>query len=191
MRALSPSVLAFAGVLAVALPAGAVAPCPDTCHFSQGQPLLLADVKQLWVRPCDTPTGGTETCVAQRLDRSGKVLAVAPVPTLFDGEFPRRELEGHTVVGLHWQSPWADLTRPYAIQLAGQTVQLSIEKDTLVCTAPGSPVTRRPLGCAPKSARPFAGFPKDPGVMVLMATCAIPSGEHEVVATCDVLGGTP
>ena len=185
-RSAVPSLVA---VLTLGTPAAAVAPCHDVCHLAQGQPLLLQDARQLWVRRCDTAKDGTQSCVVQRTDLAGKVLVEKPAPTLFDNDFAKRELAGKVVVRLDPRGAWSDLSRPFELEAGNRKVSLSIDKDAVVCTPAGSTGARRALGCTPRTVQPYAVVTRGYGVIVAVAACAAGSGgEREVVATCEIAG---
>lgn len=179
-----PAALCFALLTLTAAPAHALAPCPDICHFAQGTPMLLADRLQIWVRRCATPAGGDRTCVAQRLDRYGNVLAEKRAPHLRDREFEKAELEGHKVVRFEHQSAWTDLGKPYVLEPTARAVKLEIAGDTLVCTPAGQRAMRRPLGCSPVSVHVYAAASPQMNAGVVMGTCKDGGGEREVVAVC-------
>jgi hypothetical protein len=186
----------MAGLALGVRPAGALKPCFDVCHLGQGQPLLLADADELWVRRCVTPKpGALETCVLERVDVNGGVLERVLLAQSYDEEaFQDAHLRGHTIVRLDFQTAWTDLTKPYKLAPYGaRGSKLGLDRDALVCAPAGAmaPVIRRPLGCAPRGVYVFAagvgrsGKPEDPaGTVAVVATCAAGSGTHEVVAIC-------
>lgn len=186
----------MAAAVVGARPAAAVAPCFEVCHLGQGQPLLLVDVDVLWVRRCATARpGAAAVCVLERVDLRGRVLERVPHERSYDDEaFEKAHLRGHTLAGLHHQSAWTDLTKPYTVAPSGaRSSTLRIERGALVC-APASataPAIRRPFGCAPRSVYVFAaglapdGKPRDPkGTVAVVATCADGPGTREAVAIC-------
>jgi hypothetical protein len=190
------ALLAALGLTLGAARAGAVAPCFDVCHLGQGQPLLLGDTDELWVRRCTTVrSGATPACVLERTDADGRVLETAPPVVGFDDDdFEAAHLRGHRVVRFGYQTAWTDLRRPYKLEpYDARGSLLRIDRDALVCAplkAVALPV-RRPLGCAPRSVSVFAasigrdGKPEDPtGLAVVVAVCADGRGTREVVATC-------
>jgi len=178
-----------------AAPAGALAPCFDVCHLSQGQPLLLVDARQLWVRR-RTPSepvprvGAPAKYILERVGLDGRVLARLPdESTHDDDQFEARHLRGHKVVGLAHQSPWRDLTRPYRHTPIGhKALTLRLVKNSLVCTS-ASTTVRRPLGCVPTSVYVLAtgigrdSKPEEPwGVVAVIATCK--QQMREAIAIC-------
>jgi hypothetical protein len=180
----------------VARPAAAVEPCFDVCHLGQGQPLLLADTDQLWVRRCSTAKpGAAEACALERVDATGRVLEKAPLAGRADERaFESAHLRGHRVVRFGHQTAWTDLTKPYAFTPFGvRGSMLRLDRDALVC-APArakSPTVRRALGCTPRSVSLLAagvgrdGKPEDPtGLVALVATCAEGRGTRQAVAIC-------
>lgn len=175
-----------------ALPASAVAPCFDVCHLEQGQPLLLVDKGELWVRRCMRSRSGLQTkCVLERVSLDGRALARVPHEASIDEQrFEQRHLQGHKVVRLGHQSAWRDLSKPY-LHAASYRKPLTLRfvKDTLVCTSSGAKI-RRPLGCTPSSVHVMAtGIGRDGkleerrGVVAVIVTCK-QSGRREVVAIC-------
>ena len=190
------------GLASGAAPAGAVAPCFDVCHLGQGQPLLLTDANELWVRRCTTARpGATSACVLERTDAGGRVLETVPLAHSYDDDaFEAAHLKGHQVVRLGYQTAWADLRKPYKLEPYGaRSSLLRIDRDTLVCAPPAAiapskstaPAVRRPFGCAPRSVSVFAasvgrdGKPEDPtGLVAVVAVCADGKGTREVVAIC-------
>lgn len=184
-------VLALSLVLC-ALPASAVAPCFDVCHLEQGQPLLLVDKGELWIRRCKRARSGLEVkCVLERVSLDGRALARLPHETSLDEQrFEQRHLRGHKIVRLGHQSAWKDLTKPYLLTASyRKPLTLRFVKDTLVCTSSRAKISR-PLGCAPKSVHVMAtGIGRDGkleerrGVVAVIVTCKQP-GRREVVAIC-------
>jgi hypothetical protein len=189
---------ALAALALGARPAAALAPCPDVCHLGQGQPLLLADADQFWVRRCATAKpGADEVCVLERVDLEGRVLERVPREKSYDEDaFEDAYLKGHKVVGLGHQSAWTDLAKPYKLEpYRAPGVTLRFDRDALVCASAKAnakaPAIRRPLGCTPKSVYVFAAGvghdskPEDPaGTAVVVATCADGPGTREAVAIC-------
>src|SRR4051812_16250659 len=114
--------VAVVGVTLVARPAHAVAPCDDTCHLSQGTPLLLADAGLIWTRRCEitpaVPAKGKgkartaavaydEQCVFELVDLNGKVRRSSTLPTLYGNDgFASAELVGHTRARMDYQGDW-------------------------------------------------------------------------------------
>ncbi len=191
--------LAVMAALALgARPAEAVAPCFHVCHLGQGQPLLLADADELWVRRCTTAKrGAAAACVLERVDVNGRVLEQVPHERSYDEEaFEKAHLQGHTVVGFGHQTAWTKLTGPYTIAPYGAPgLMLRLERDALVCAPVGAKAgawtIRRPLGCSPRSVHVFAagvgrnGKPEDPtGLVAVVATCADGRSTREAVAIC-------
>jgi hypothetical protein len=194
-RAPWTGLLAAAALALGARPAAAVAPCFHVCHLGQGQPLLLADVDQLWIRRCSTPKPGAQACVLERVDRDGRVLEQVPHARSYDEDaFEAAHLRGHEVVSFGHQSAWTDLKKRYELApyRAPRSI-LRIDRGALVCAADDAAAgaIRRPLGCTPRGVHVFAGgtgrngLPEDPtGTSVVVATCADGSGTREVVAIC-------
>ncbi len=185
-------------VLALASPAIAVAPCPDSCHLGQGQPLLLADIGALLVTHCDMTWAAdhksvtTYACTTEQLDRNGaviKTLPRAPSGVGSDAEFTKAHLDGHAVVRLEPQvAPFAEHAWSFALH-DGQRATLSLAKSTLTCATPGRPDVTRDVGCVPASVLILAtsGSSKPPfRPVVALATCKPDAvTEHEVVVTCE------
>jgi hypothetical protein len=190
------AVVAALGLALGAAPVGAVAPCFDVCHLGQGQPLLLTDADELWVRRCTTARpGAASACVLERTDASGRVLETVPLADSYDDDaFEAAHLKGHQVVGLGYQTAWADLRKPYKLEPYGaRRSLLRIDRDALVCALPTAtaPPVRRSFGCAPSSVSVFAasigrdGKPEDPtGLVAVVAVCADGKGTREAVAIC-------
>jgi hypothetical protein len=193
----------WVGLAALALalgarPAAALAPCHDVCHLGQGQPLLLVDVDEIWLRRCATAKpGAQEVCVLERVDLEGRVLERVPREKSYDEEgFEDTYLKGHKIVRLGHQSAWTDLAKPYKLDpYRAPGVTLRFDRDALVCAAAKAkgqvPTIRRPLGCTPKSVYVLAagiGYdskPEDPaGTVTVLATCADGPGTREAVAIC-------
>jgi hypothetical protein len=177
-----------------ALPASAVAPCFDLCHLNQGQPLLLVDKGELWIRRCTRARSGTPPakCVLERVGLDGRVLAqVLQEASHDERRFKQRHLRGHKVARLGHQSAWRDLTKPYLHRpIVGKSLRLRFVKNTLVCTSSRTKI-RRPLGCRPSSVVVMAtgigrdGKPEEQrGVVAIIATCKQKRGTREVVAIC-------
>jgi hypothetical protein len=185
-----------AWILAGADAARAVAPCPETCHLRQGQPLLLADADALLITRCDRVYDSAgkpspATCATERLDLDGKLQARLPrVPHDSDEEFTHEQLTGHTVVGLSWQVAWSNRAQPYVLNELSthQRLTLSLAKSVLTCEAPGQPTVSRDFGCIPSDVRVFAitwpnKTPRRP-VVVIGVCRPTPHSEHEVVVAC-------
>ena len=189
MRPRSSIAVVVTSTLTVAAPAAAVAPCHDVCHLSQGQPLFLVETGQIWARRCDAQRGAL-TCVVQRLDANGNVLAQRPAPGLQDMEFTQAELKGKTIKRLDWQMVWPDLGRPLDLASHNRKGNLTLEGSTLACRAEGAAtVFRRPLGCAPTAVVVYtAELAAGPDAVVAVATCGVPGDEHESVVVCQVPG---
>jgi len=184
--------------LALATPAIAVAPCPDSCHLGQGQSLLLADTGALFVTHCDT-TWATDhksvtkyACTTEQLDRRGavvKTLPRAPSGIGSDAEFTKAQLDGHVVVRLGPQAtPFEQRAWSFALD-EGQHATVKLASSTLTCAAPGRPDVTRDFGCVPASVVIMATFgsSKPPfRPVVAVATCKPDAvTEHEVVVTCE------
>ncbi len=174
-----------------ALPASAVAPCFDVCHLEQGQPLLLVDKGELWIRRCLRSRDGTAAkCVLEHVSLGGRALARVPQASIDEQRFEQRHLRGHKIVRLEHQSAWKDLTKPYLhAAIYRKPLTLRFVKDTLVCTTSRAK-TRRHLGCTPKNVHVMAtGIGSDGklaerrGVVAVIVTCKQP-GRREVVAIC-------
>jgi hypothetical protein len=178
-------------VAATVTPAAATKPCFDVCHLQQNQPLLLRGEGQIWIRRCETPKGGAEKCVVERIDVEGRVLATYPGSETDDERrFESKYLHGKKVAGLNYQTPWTDLKKPYTASGETATMTLRLDKSTLVCER-SDKVIKRPLGCVPTalSVR-MAGIgidskPEDPsGVTAVIATCNSSAGARDVVVVC-------
>jgi hypothetical protein len=182
-------VLAAAGVaLLAARPVAAVKPCPEACHLRQGQPVLLVDRGEVWVRTCEE-AGSSSKCVLSLLDMEGRERARVGQHDLGERPFAEKYFKGHKLAQLGYQAARADLRKPLALTPAGSPLSLRVDGTSLVCTA--ATETRRPLGCVPTTAHVFAAGigqdskPADPsGVVVVVATCNTGAGTREVAAVC-------
>jgi hypothetical protein len=193
---------AFTTLFALSLLAAAIdsalalAPCPETCHLAQGQPLLLVDTDTLLVTRCnrDTSQAGVESnCVTEQLALDGTVRRQLPrVPRVIDSDedFKQRYLDGHTLVELSWQDPWRTHKKPYVLSelFTHQQLKLSLTKSTLTCTAPGLPTVTRDFGCVPSEVHVFAtaSYDKPPRrPVVVVGVCqSNPHTTYEVVVVC-------
>jgi len=181
---------------AAASSALAVAPCPESCHFGQGQPLYLTDLDNLLVKRCDQPTGASEgvyECRAERLDIDGKLLEALPIVPMGNGAhgaFERSYLNGHTLVELNWQDAWPKLDQPYVLNtpFRNQELTLSLDGKTLSCAAPGQQPVKRDFGCVPREVHVFASrshkqLPRRPVVIIGVCQTGAQT-RHEVAVVC-------
>ena len=200
------SLAALAALALGARPAVAVKPCFDVCHLGQGQPLLLADTDELWVRRCATlEPGKPEVCVLERVALDGRVLERVPHETSYDeDQFETDHLKDHRPVRFGHQSPWTDLAKPYTLEPYGApSLTLRFDRDVLLCgPAPAKPKAKKPkarkakssrypLGCTPSTVDVYAAGigpdskPEDPtGTIAVVVACAEGQGTRESVVIC-------
>lgn len=194
-RVRSRSSVVVVVVFGVIATAGATAPCFEVCHLSQSQPLLVDN--EIWVRPCAT-VKGKHSCVLQRLDVEGRVLATLPGDDLYDEEkFEQKHLANRTVARLFYQTAWSDLRKPYTVSSKTSTMTLRLDKTNLICERT-SGVIKRPLGCKPSALSVRAGGMardsslEDPtGVAVVIATCGAGKTTRDVIAVCQARPPSP
>lgn len=183
-------------LLLLARPALALAPCPTSCHLSQGTPVFLSDTGTTLITRCDRTTKAGKlvdlTCVTERIDREGKVIETLPTPLSVDGDsqFEKTYLDGHTIVEFSWQSRWTALGKPYVLNalFTHQKLELSLAKTKLTCKVPNQPAVVRDFGCTPHEIHVFAltDGAHPPHKTIAIAVCQPTAvSTHEVVVTCD------
>lgn len=174
-------------------PALALAPCPESCHIRQGQPLLLADAGMLLMTRCDRVAGKGDTCVTERINLEGRVLGQLPrLPrgVGIDSDFTRTYLDGHKLVQLAWQDAWKTLSKPYSLSAVStdQQLTLSLAKSTLACMAPGRATVFRDFGCIPRDVHVFATMGEEVLArrpVVVVGVCQPnPHIKREIVVVC-------